>query len=69
MTILLTHEFLGYMLGVSRPDVTIAVGALQQAGIITYHRGVVTIFDRPGIEAATCECYATIRDEFRRLLD
>ncbi len=67
-TFLLTQEFLGYMLGVTRPSVTIAAGALQHAGLIGYHRGVVTILDRPGLEAAACECYATIRDEFARLL-
>ncbi len=67
-TFQLTHEFLGYMLGARRPSVTVAAGMLQRAGLITYHRGVVTILDRPGLEAATCECYGTIRDEFARLL-
>jgi CRP-like cAMP-binding protein len=67
-TFLLTHEFLGYMLGVSRPSVTIAAGVLQQAGLIAYQRGVVTILDRPGLEAAACECYAIIAAEFARQL-
>jgi CRP-like cAMP-binding protein len=67
-TFLLTQEFLGYMLGVSRPSVTIAVGALQHAGFVAYQRGVLTVLDRRGLEAAACECYATIRDEFARLL-
>ena len=52
----------------SRSNVTIAARALQHAGLIDYHRGVVTILDRDGLEAAACECYATIRDEFIRLL-
>ena len=65
----LTQEFLGYMLGARRASVTVAAGMLQRAGLITYRRGVITILDRPGLEAAACECYAIIRDEFARLLD
>lgn len=65
----LTQEFLGYMLGVARPSVTVAAGMLGHAGLITYHRGVVAVLDRPGLEAAACECYGVIRDEFARLLD
>ena len=64
----ITQEVLGQMLGVRRPSVTIAAGALQRAGLIAYRRGVVTILDRPGLEAATCECYRTIEHEFARLL-
>ena len=64
----LTHEFLGYMLGVRRASVTLAAGALQRAGLIAYHRGVITVLDRPGLEAAACECYAIIRGHFERLL-
>jgi len=64
----LTHEFLGYMLGVRRPSVTLAAQTLQHAGLITYHRGLVTILDRPGLEAATCACYGIISGEYTRLL-
>jgi CRP-like cAMP-binding protein len=64
----LTQEFLAYMLGVRRPSVTTAAALLQRAGFITYRRGVVEIADRPGLECATCECYALIRDEYRRLV-
>ena len=64
----LTQEFLGYMLGTRRASVTVAAGILQRAGQITYRRGIITILDRPGLEAAACECYAIIRDEFTRLL-
>ena len=64
----LTQDFLAAMLGVRRPSVTLAAGMLQQAGLITYHRGEVTILDRPGLEAASCECYASIRRETDRLL-
>ena len=64
----LTHEFLGYMLGVRRPSVSLAAATLQKAGFITYHRGEITILDRPGLEAAACECYAIIAGEYERLL-
>ena len=67
-TFQLTHEFLGYMLGTRRASVTLAAGVLQQAGLITYRRGVITILDRPGLEAAACECYGIITQEFARQL-
>ncbi len=65
---LLTQDFLAAMLGVRRPSVTLAAGMLQQAGFITYHRGQVTILNRAGLEATSCECYAAIRSETDRLL-
>jgi len=64
----LSHEFLGYMLGVRRASVTIALGTLQRAGVLTYHRGIVTVTDRAGLEAASCECYGVITFGFTRLL-
>ena len=63
----LTHEFLGQMLGAPRTTVTLAAGMLHQAGIIDYSRGHVTIKNRPELEEVACECYATVRDEFKRL--
>lgn len=65
---LLTQDFLAAMLGVRRPSVTVAAGMLQQAGLISYHRGQVTILDRAQLEAASCECYRTIMLETERLL-
>jgi hypothetical protein len=56
------------MLGVRRPGVTIAAGMLQKAGLIHHTRGRMAITDRPGLEAATCECYHIARREFARLL-
>jgi CRP-like cAMP-binding protein len=65
---LLTQEFLADMLGVRRPSVTVAAGALQQAGLIRYSRGQITVLDRPGLEEASCECYRVVHDEYRRLV-
>jgi CRP-like cAMP-binding protein len=65
----LTHEFLAVMLGVRRPTVTLIAGALQKAGLITNgHRGVINIADHRRLEAASCECYATVKANFARLL-
>jgi CRP-like cAMP-binding protein len=63
------QEFLAQMLGVSRPHVELAVAALQEAGLIGYQKGVVTITDRLGLERAACECYAVVREQFRHLRD
>lgn len=63
----LTHQFLALMLGVRRASVTVAAGQLQRAGLIDYNYGRVTIKDRPGLEAAACECYETVEHRFRRL--
>lgn len=63
----LTHEYLGTMLGVHRPSVTIAVGSLAARQLVAYRRGVVTIVDRAGLEAASCACHAIIRADQARL--
>jgi CRP-like cAMP-binding protein len=61
----LTQEFAAMMLGTSRPTVTVVAGTLQKAGLITYHRGHLTIVDRENLEAASCECYRTVTDLLR----
>jgi CRP-like cAMP-binding protein len=57
----LTHQFLSFMLGVRRAGVTEALGTLGQSGLISSKNGQITILDRPGLEAAACECYAVVR--------
>jgi CRP-like cAMP-binding protein len=64
----ITHETMAVMLGVRRATVTEAAGTLQRQGLIRYRRGVVSIADRPRLEAASCECYGSVREEFDRLL-
>jgi CRP-like cAMP-binding protein len=63
----LSHEFLAVMLGVQRPTVSVVAATLQQAGLIRYVHGHVTVVNREGLEAASCECYPTVRAHFERL--
>ena len=64
----LTHEFLAFMLGMRRVGITVAAGALQKMGLISYVRGAITICDRAGLEAAACACYRIDRESYARLL-
>lgn len=57
----LTQEFLGLMLGVRRASVTTTAAILQQAKLIDYQRGRITVLDRAGLEEAACECYGVMR--------
>jgi len=59
-----THEFLAQVLGVNRKSETLAAQALQREGLIDYHRGLMQILDRPGVEKASCECYAIVKKRF-----
>jgi CRP-like cAMP-binding protein len=63
----MTHEFLGMMLGVRRAGITVAAGALQKAGMISYRIGRMRITDRPGLESVACECYGIGRRASDRL--
>ncbi|BAL96976.1 Crp/Fnr family transcriptional regulator [Rubrivivax gelatinosus] len=66
--LVMTQELIGNMLGVRREGVTEAAGRLQAAGLIRYARGRITVLDRPGLEARTCECYGVVKKEYDRLL-
>jgi len=64
----MTQELIANMLGVRREGVTEAAGKLQDVGLIRYRRGRITVLDRPGLEARSCECYQVVKKEFDRLL-
>jgi CRP-like cAMP-binding protein len=64
----MTQELIANMLGVRREGVTEAAGKLQDAGLIRYRRGKITVLNRPGVEARSCECYQVVKTEFDRLL-
>jgi CRP-like cAMP-binding protein len=63
----MTQELIANMLGVRREGVTEAAGKLQEAGLIRYSRGHITVLDRPKLEARVCECYAVVKKEMDRL--
>src|ERR1017187_1091249 len=64
----MTQELIANMLGVRREGVTEAAGKLQKAGLIHYQRGRITVLDRSGLEARSCECYQVVKSEYDRLL-
>lgn len=66
--LLLTQEAIAHMLGVRREDVTKAAVKLRNGGLIDYRRGHITVLDRAALEAQCCECYAVVKNEFKRLL-
>jgi CRP-like cAMP-binding protein len=64
----LTQGFLSQMLGTQRSTVTVAAGALQRAGFITYTRGKLRILDRHNLAKAACECYEIVCESYERIL-
>ncbi len=66
--LVMTQELIANMLGVRREGVTEGALQLQKLGLIRYKRGHITVLDRPGLEARTCECYAVVKKEYDRLL-
>jgi CRP-like cAMP-binding protein len=66
--LVMTQELIANMLGVRREGVTEGALKLQQAGLIRYARGRITVLDRGGLEIRTCECYAVVKAEYDRLL-
>jgi CRP-like cAMP-binding protein len=63
-----TQEFVAQMLGVRRSYTTRVMGALEQSGSIRRGRGVITVADRRKLEGQACECYASLRSHFERVL-
>jgi len=59
---------LSHMLGANRKSVTLAAQSLQAAGLISYSRGKIQVLDRPGLEKASCECYAIVKERFDAFL-
>ena len=66
--LIMTQELIANMLGVRREGVTEAAIKLQNAGLIRYSRGRITVLDRPELENRCCECYAVVKKEYDRLL-
>jgi CRP-like cAMP-binding protein len=66
--LIMTQELIANMLGVRREGFTEGALKLQKAGLIAYARGHITVLDRQGLEARTCECYAVVKREYDRLL-
>ncbi len=64
----LTQEIISYMLGTPRTRVTMAAGLIQEAGLIRYKRGTITILDRAGLENMTCECYRIVAESLDSFL-
>jgi CRP-like cAMP-binding protein len=66
--LVMTQELIANMLGVRREGVTEGALKLQQAGLIRYARGHISVLDRDGLEKRSCECYAVVKKEYERLL-
>jgi len=64
----MTQELIANMLGVRRQGVTEAARLLQEARIIRYRHGIITVIDRSALEARVCECYSVVKKECDRLL-
>ena len=67
--LVMTQELIANMLGVRREGVTEAAGKLQDMKVIEYHRGKITVLDRPMLETLSCECYEVVRKETMRIDD
>jgi CRP-like cAMP-binding protein len=66
--LIMTQELVASMLGVRREGITEAAGNLQRAGLISYRRGHISVLNKIGLEAQSCECYAIVKKEMHRLL-
>lgn len=65
---MLTQEYSAQMLGVRRPGVTLVARSMSDAGLISYRRGHIAVLNRAGLEELSCECYAMVNGELRRLM-
>ena len=66
--LVMTQELIASLLGVRREGITNAAGKLQDAGFIKYRRGHISVLNRAGLEAHTCECYEVVKHESHRLM-
>ena len=64
----ITQEGVAGILGVRREGISEAAGLLRQLGLISFTRGRISLFDRPGLLARACECYQVVKRETDRLL-
>ena len=62
----LTHEYLSLMLGVRRATVSVIAHSLKEKGLVNYKRRKLTVTDRAGLEACSCECYHLIKQQTAR---
>ncbi len=65
----LTHDFLAQMLAVRRPTVSLIAYQLQQAGLIRYQRGRITVLDRAALERSACECVGVLREKTLKIVN
>ena len=66
--ITMTAKLIGNMLGIDPAQVSEATGVLDDAGLVDYCDGEITVLDRPGVERRSCECYGVVKRESDRLL-
>ena len=66
--ITMTQKLIANMLGLEPSKVTEATDVLEEAGLIRYDDGKITVLDRAGIERRSCECYGVVKKESDRLL-
>ena len=66
--LLLTQEAMAQMIGARRNSVSLVASTLQQAGYIHYSRGHIEITDIEGLSRTACECYASVKAQYQRLL-
>ena len=64
----MTQDLVANTLGVRRESITVTATKLQQAGVIHYRRGHISVLDRERLETRACECYAAVKDETSRLM-